>query len=81
MYSENNFLKVWNQRDFNIECNQWICIENQLSRFYFKTTLAGNELGIHNHEVREFSTYQKLKHPANWLIKKHFYLQLENQAL
>ena len=45
-----------------MECNQWICIENQLTGFYFKITLTGNELSITNHEVRGFSNnFQHIK--------------------
>ena len=56
--------------NIHIECNQWICIENQLSGFYFKITLTGNELSITNHEVHGFSnSFQRIensKNPANW---------------
>ena len=48
--------------NIHIECNQWICIENQLSGFYFKITLTGNELSITNHEVHGFSnSFQHIK--------------------
>ena len=49
------YSEIWNQRHIHIECNQWICIENQLRGFYFKITLTGNELSITNHEVHGFS--------------------------
>ena len=38
------------------------CIEDQLSGFYFKITLTGNELSITNHEVHGFSnSFQHIK--------------------
>ena len=37
------------------ECKQWICIENQLSGFYFKITLTRNGLSMTNHEVHWLS--------------------------
>ena len=65
-YSENSFLK-----NLKPTKNQWICIENQLSGFYFKLTLTGNEISITNHEVHRFSNslQHKLKNPAKWLAK------------
>ena len=58
-------------RHIHIECNQWICIENQLGGFYFKLTLTGNEISITNHEVHGFSNsfQHKLKNLADWLAK------------
>ena len=57
-YSENSFTKC----HIHIECNQWICIENQLSGFYFKITLTGNELSITNREKHGFSnSFQHIK--------------------
>ena len=38
------------------------CIEDQLSGFYFKITLTGNELSITNHEVHGFSnSFQRIE--------------------
>ena len=59
--SENSSLKIWNQCHIHIECNRWICLENQLCGFYFKITLTGNELSIPNHEVHGFSNSFQLK--------------------
>ena len=53
--SENSSLKIWNQCHIHIECNLWICLENQFYGFYFKITLTGNELSNTNHEVHGFS--------------------------
>ena len=53
-YSENSYI--------HIECNQWICVENQLSGFYYKITLTGNEFSITNHEICGFSnSFQHIK--------------------
>ena len=59
--SENSSLKIWNQCHIHIECNRWICLENQLCGFYFKITLTGNELSIPNHEIHGFSNSFQLK--------------------
>ena len=54
--------KIWNQCQIHVECNQWVCIENQLSGFYFTNTLTGNELSITNQEVHGFSnSFQLIK--------------------
>ena len=45
-------------------CKQWICRENQLSGFYFKITLTGNELSITNNEIHGFSN--GFQHIKNW---------------
>ena len=38
------------------------CIEDQLSGFYFKITLTGNELSITNHQVNRLSnSFQHIK--------------------
>ena len=55
-------LKIWNKSHAHIECNQWICVENQLSGFCFKITLTGNELSITSHEAHGFSnSFQHIK--------------------
>ena len=77
--------KIWNQCHIHIECNQWICIENQLSGFYFKITLTGNELSITNHEVHGFSnSFQHIKNwktPCKLTGQTHFCLHFEEDLL
>ena len=62
--------------NIRIECNQWICIENQLSGFYFKIKLNGNELSITNDEMHGFSnSFQHIKNyknPGNWFARYIF---------
>ena len=63
--------------------NQWICMENQLSGFYFKITLNGNELSITNNEVNWFSNSfqitKNLKYLENWLTKYIFAYNLKTR--
>ena len=78
--------KIWNQCHIHIECNQWIFTENQLSGFYFKIILTGNELSITNHELHGFpNSFQHIKNnkkkPCELIGQIHFCLQLEKEVL
>ena len=73
--------KSSNQCHTHIECNQWICIENELSGLYFKLALTGNETSITNHEVHGFSNsfQHELKNPTNWMAKCIFAYNLRTR--
>ena len=72
---------MWKQCHIHIKFNQWICIENQLSGFYFKITLTGNK--ITNHEIHGFSnSFQHIKNwknPENILAKYIFAYNLRKR--
>ena len=50
-YSDNSSLKIWNQYDIHIECNQWICIENLKPMSY---SYRVQSLNLHRKSIEWF---------------------------